>query len=445
MRTLFLWALSITLVCSATVAAQERKTRDELVRDDLADVVGDGFWIYNDLPKGLLTAQLTGKPLLVVFRCIPCANCAQLDSEIAERDPAVRKLLEDFVCVRIVHANGMDLSLFQFDYDQSFAAFFMNADKTIYGRYGTRSHQTESAEDVALEGFAAALEGALALHKAYPGNAAALAEKQSQEKPRYAVPEEFPELKDKYDAKLNYEGAVAQSCIHCHQVAESLRTTPRTAGEELTDKILFPYPHPKGLGLILDPKTMATVKEVRPDSTAAKSGFQTGDQIESLAGQPLLSMADVQWVLHHAPAVGTVEAKIVRDGRPITLQLTLDEGWRGRDNLSWRASAWAMRRMVTGGMLLEEAPEELRKRAGLADDALALFARHVGEYGAHALAKQSGFVSGDVLVSIDGHDDAMRETDLFAHLLRTKKVGDEIPVTIWRDGKEIELTLRMQQ
>jgi hypothetical protein len=445
MRTLAIWTILMTLNLAVPATGQERKNRDELVRDDLAEVVGDGFWIYNDLPKGILTAQLTGKPLLVVFRCIPCENCAQLDSEIAERDPAVRELLEKFVCVRIVHANGMDLSLFQFDYDQSFAAFFMNADKTIYGRYGTRSHQTESADDVALEGFAAALEGALALHKAYPDNAAALAGKQSQEKPRYAVPEEFPELKDKYDAKLNYEGAVAQSCIHCHQVAESLRATPRNAGEELTDKILFPYPHPKSLGLILDPKTMATVKEVRPDSIAAASGLQAGDQVESLAGQPLLSMADVQWVLHHAPAEGTIEAQVVRNGQPVRLQWTLDEGWRRRDNLSWRASAWAMRRMVTGGMLLEDAPEELRQRAGLADDALALFARHVGEYGAHALAKQSGFVKGDVLVSIDGRAGAMREADLFVHLLRTKKVGDEIPVTVWRDGKEMQLKLRMQE
>ncbi len=54
-----------------------------------------------------------------------------------ERDPQVRKLMADYVCLRIVHANGMDLSLFQFDYDQSFAAFLMNADNTIYGRFGT--------------------------------------------------------------------------------------------------------------------------------------------------------------------------------------------------------------------------------------------------------------------------------------------------------------------
>ena len=43
-------------------------------------------------------------------------------------------------------AYGLDLSLFQFDYDQSFAAFLMNADKPIYGRFGTRSGRPDFAD-----------------------------------------------------------------------------------------------------------------------------------------------------------------------------------------------------------------------------------------------------------------------------------------------------------
>src|SRR5258707_729896 len=103
-------------------------------------------------------------------RCIPCEACAQLDSRIVERDPVVSKLLDQFVCVRIVQANGLDLSLFQYDYDQSLAAFFLNADGTIYGRYGTRSHETESERDVSVDGFTRALEGALELHRQFPAN-----------------------------------------------------------------------------------------------------------------------------------------------------------------------------------------------------------------------------------------------------------------------------------
>src|SRR5262245_52365321 len=262
MRSL-LSAAVCSLVFLVTLAlAQERKTRDMLVRDDRSHVEGDGFWIYNDLPKALNIAKESGKPLLVVFRCIPCEACAKLDTDIVERDPAVRELLGKFVCVRIVQANHMDLALFQYDYDQSLAMFFMNADKTIYGRYGTRSHQRESKDDVSLEGFAKALTAALKVHQGYPGNAKDLEGKRPQDKPAFPVPEEYAQLRGKYTAKLNYDAKVAQSCIHCHQVGEAQRQEFRAAGKPLPEKLLFPYPNPKILGLIMNPKEKATVKTV---------------------------------------------------------------------------------------------------------------------------------------------------------------------------------------
>ena len=94
----------------APLEAQDRKAK---VLNDKAEVEADGYWIYNDLPRGLAEAQKTGKPLLVVFRCLPCEACAQLDADVVERDPLVRLLLDQFVCVRIVQANGLDLSLFE--------------------------------------------------------------------------------------------------------------------------------------------------------------------------------------------------------------------------------------------------------------------------------------------------------------------------------------------
>jgi len=182
-------------------------------------------------------AKESKKPLLVVFRCVPCEACAQLDEDVVQRDPQVRELLDKFVCVRIIHANGMDLSQFQFDYDQSWAAFFLNADMTIYGRYGTRSHQTESKDDVSLEGFSKALNKALELHSQFPKNKTALLAKRGPDS-EVKVPEQFATFKGKYGAKLNYEGKVVQSCIHCHQVGEALRLTLRAAGQPLSERIL---------------------------------------------------------------------------------------------------------------------------------------------------------------------------------------------------------------
>ena len=158
--------LVVAVAVSAFAQPQDRAAK---VRGDKTKVEKLGFWIYNDLPQGIESAKKSGKPLLVTFRCIPCEECAKLDEHVVERDPAVRALLDKFVCVRLIQANGLDLSLFQFDYDQSWAAFMLNpADLTIYGRYGTRSHQRNAEDDVSLEGFGKALQAALDLHADYP-------------------------------------------------------------------------------------------------------------------------------------------------------------------------------------------------------------------------------------------------------------------------------------
>ena len=88
------------------------QSREQKVRGDKSKFEAAGFWIYNDLAKGYAEAKQTGRPLLVVLRCIPCEHCVKLDDELVEQDQKLRPLLEKFVRVRVVSANGLDLSLF---------------------------------------------------------------------------------------------------------------------------------------------------------------------------------------------------------------------------------------------------------------------------------------------------------------------------------------------
>lgn len=432
------------LVLAATGGAAIAQTREEKVREDRRKVEAEGFWIYNNLPAALAKGKETGKPLLVVLRCIPCEECVKLDDELVEQDPEIRPLLDKFVCARVVSTNGLDLSLFQFDTDQSFAVFFLNADKTIYGRFGTRSHRTEWFGDVSLKGLAEAMRGALELHADYPNNAALLAAKTGPP-PVVRSPELFPSLKQKYTDSLNYQGDVVRSCIHCHQIGDALRDLHRAEGKPLPETILYPYPHPKAIGLILDPDARATVKEVTPESPAAAAGFQPNDRIVQLNRQPLLSIADVQWVLHQlSPAGGEASALVERGGQTQELTLTLAAGWRQADDISWRVSSWGYRRMTTGGLKLEPATETQRRDANVAPGSMALLEKHVGQYGPHAAAKRAGFQPGDILLSFDGRADLLREADLFQHGMTQRKAGEQVPVTLFRGGKRLELKLPMQ-
>jgi len=428
----------VWLIAAALAAAQ---TREEKVRNDRKKVEADGFWIYNDLPNAFAEAKKTGKPMLVVLRCIPCEECVKLDDELLDQDTRVRPLLEKFVRIRVVSTNGLDLSLFQFDTDQSFAVFVLNADGTIYGRFGTRSHRTAWADDVSVDGLAKALEGALALHADYPKNKADIAGKKGPA-PLFPVPEQFPTLKSKYGPKLDQGANVVRSCIHCHQIGDAEREFHRGKGGAFSESVLFPFPHPKAIGLILDPKERATVQRVEKHSAAEKAGFRAGDALVKLEGQPLLSLADVQWVLHHAAADGaTLTADVRRGDQTLQVKLTLPKGWRQKDDISWRASSWQLRRWATGGLLLKAADPDERKKLGLSDTDMALRVEHVGQYAPHDVAKRAGFQKGDVLVSFDAKTDLVRETDVLVYALTNLKRGAKVEAVVVRGDKRVTLVL----
>ncbi|MDB4664484.1 PDZ domain-containing protein [bacterium] len=439
--TIVLAIIALHAALSVHAIAQ---TRDEMVREDRRKITEDGFWIYNDLPKAFAKAKQTGKPILVVLRCIPCHECVKLDDDLVDKDPVIRPLLDEFVCVRQVSTNGLDLELFQYDTDQSFAVFILNADGTVYGRFGTRSHRTDWLGDVSLEGLAEALKGGLDLHRHYPQNKSQVSGKRGG-KPEVASPEKYPSLADKFTDRLNYTGDVSKSCIHCHQIGDAQRSYYWNSGQQIPENILFPYPHPKTLGLILDPNQKATVKSVVPESLAANSGLQAGDIIELIDGQTPLSIADVQWVLHQTPATGgSIPLTVKRQSSRMSISLKLPRAWRQLGDLSWRATSWAYRRMLTGGMRLTEIDLAKKQQLKLDENGMALLVQHLGQYNAHAAAKRAGLRKGDILVGYDGRTDLNTESQLFTHSVNHHKPGDKVQVTALRGGKKREFTIPIQ-
>ncbi len=432
-------SLMALVIASAPFASAQ--SREEKVRGDKRKFESLGLWYYNDLESAFAEATKSGKPLMVILRCIPCEECVKLDDDLVEADPALQQLMKSFVRVRIVGTNGLDLSLFEFDTDQSFGVFFFNADRTLYGRYGTRSHRTEWQNDVSVEGLGKAMQATLKLHRDYPANRVSLLNKQPK-KPLFASPEKFPTLASKYTAKLDYEGNVVKSCIHCHQIGDALREHYWAQDGKLPESLLFPYPHPKTIGLILDPKECATVESVVDKSAAKAAGFQKGDRIELLAGQPMLSFADVQWVLNHFPSDGgPIVATVTRDNKTVALNLKLDSGWRPREDIGWRASTWGLRRIGLGGMFLKPISDEMRASLGIASDKTSLLVEHVGAFAPHDRAKQAGVVKNDVLVEYDGRRDLLRETDVIAYAINQVEKGRSVPMRFLRGSQEIAVEI----
>jgi serine protease Do len=416
------------------------KDREGAVRGDKAAMENDRRWIYNDWQRGFEQAKWARKPLLVVLRCVPCLSCQGIDASVLTQ-PELAPLLDQFVCVRLINANTLDLSLFQVDYDLSFSSVMFNGDGTVYGRFGSWKHQ-KNAQDKDTASFKGALEGALAIHKNYPANKDALAGKQGAPMP-FKSSTDIPELAKKYKRELDWEGKVVQSCVHCHQVGDAVRAFYRGEKKAIPSEWLFPWPAPESIGVTLAPDQIARVDSVASGSTAERAGLRAGDEFVSLAGQPLLSIADVSWVLHRNVSA-PLQAVIKREGgeKPITLQLPTD--WREKTSDPRRVGTWNMRGMATGGLVLEDLRDDERTKRGLATNDLALLVKFVGQYNNHAAAKRAGFQKDDVLLQIGDIKSRMSEGEFMGHVLKANFPGEKLKTSVLRGDQRVELMLPMQ-
>ncbi|MCB1235772.1 MAG: PDZ domain-containing protein [Verrucomicrobiae bacterium] len=435
-------AACLAAIFASSGRAETVKDREGAVRNDRASHESGSVWVYNDVEKGFAQAKSTGKPLLVVLRCVPCLACAGIDGQVLMENSALSPLLNQFVPVRLINANAIDLTRFQFDYDLSFSTLFFNADGTLYGRYGSWTHQ-KNPEDTDTASFRRALERVLALHRGYPANRGQLAGKQGAPSP-FKTPVEIPSLAEKYTRDLDWEGPVVKSCVHCHMIGDAHRALYREKGEPIPMEWLYPHPSPETIGLTLSPEHAARVDAVAPDSIAAKAGFLSGDDIEIFGGQPLVSLADFGWVLHRAPDAGRLEASVRRgsDLKPIAIELPAE--WRFAAAEPRRVATWGLRGMATGGLRLLDLTDEERAARGFGNSEMALRIDFVGQYNKHAAAKKAGFKMDDIIVLVDGMSGRMSEGELMGRLIRAHRAGETVKVSLRRGDREMELTLPMQ-
>jgi hypothetical protein len=351
--------------------------------------------------------------------------CKGFDEQVVRHDKELERLEKEFVCVRLVQMKGVDLQVFQFDYDQTWAAFFMNADGTIYGRYGTRAgHKDHATTHISLASLKKSMQRALELHRGYPANRAQLAGKLGP-----AV--EFRDAEHTPGAPLK-----ERHCIHCHNVWEDVRQV-KYREKRLSTADLWVYPLPENLGLRMEVDDGLPVKAVSPQSPAARAGLRAGDECVLLNGQRLISQADIQWVLHNAPTNARLSLTFKRGTRRLQRLLALGEPWKETD-LSWRETAWALR----PGIWSVPLSSAEKQHQGLAPDALAL--RLKWTFGKSELAKQSGLREGDVIVAVDGRSATLSESQFLVYVRTTHSPGDKVRLTVLRGRERQDLWLPVE-
>src|SRR5262245_28372396 len=182
---------------------------------------------------------------------------------------------------------GVDLSIFEFDYDMQWQTLMLTPDGDVLGRFGGRDADTP-AKYHTLAGLRHSLEAALKLHQSNSVRPAIAKRKSIR-------PEDYPAAKKRPD----------NACIHCHHVYEfRLDQLQREKRWSVDD--VWVYPQPENLGLTLDVDVSDRVALVSPASIAAKLGITSKDVLTRINDVPIASVADLQYGLHKAPKAGQI-------------------------------------------------------------------------------------------------------------------------------------------
>lgn len=354
------------------------------------------------------------------------------------KDPDLQKLSEQFVRVRLIQMGGVDLAQFQFDPLLSWAVFLMHPDGTIYGRYGTTHEQTrrnlrDSNPTHTTAGLAAALARGLELHESYVADpktvGPTLAPKKGIE-PKWRFAEKTPAAR-RYGRLRRSEGGT-NGCVHCHEVARVTLDSYMLTKTPIPDRLLWMYPRTHVLGLEFDEDHCARVRTVTPDSPAAAAGLQPGDDVLSIDAQPLVSVADVRFLLHNLPDEGgKLDVRVRRGDETVDTVLELPDDWRRAEDFGWRFRVAGYAMWLWAGVTFED-------RAG----GLTVSQRSPNWFKKTNRDGRQKLQPGDVLLEVDGQKGLSR-SDLIAYLIRDKKPGSTVKLRIRRKGETEKIDFRV--
>lgn len=309
----------------------------------------------------------------------------------------------------------MDLRRFEFDHDVTWYCFFLNADETIYGRYGGRD-ASDAEGRISTKGLRYAMQKALEAYRS-PPPARPLAGQ--------------PFRAEDYNAARRHKG-----CIHCHNVNEFRRYDAKVAGTWDRNSV-WVYPLPENVGITLDVDRGDKVTEVEAGSPADRAGIKPGDLIQKLNGYPVASFGDASYALHKAPAKGSIPVAWTRGGKSLSGKLEVAEGWR-KTNLTWRPSLLDI--LPSLPFSADDLTAAEKKLLGLAESRAAI---RQGMR-VHESLQEAGVRAGDIVIGFDGKAIDGDIGDLLGFVRKNYLVGDTITINAIRDGKRVDLKLELK-
>jgi len=314
---------------------------------------------------------------------------------------------------------GVKLNVFEFDYDLTWAGFFLTPNETVYGRFGGRDASSPD-KFLTLAGLKHAMRAALDRHA-----------NQAKETPRRL------ELKRTVEQYAGAKNLKRGTCIHCHQVFEFARDELRVQNKWTKEAIwtMLP-PEPARLGFILDPERGNHLLDAPKHSPAAKVGLQAKDVLRRVGGLPTASFADVQHALWKAQPGKKLKVEFERDRKVLCVEIEPPPGWRESD-ISWRPFMWGLE--PSASVYGKDLSAAEKKKHNIPEKTLAFY---MGDYVPEP-ARQAGIRKGDIILGIDDKKLEMTMLQFNAWVRLNYTVGQKVNYNIIRDGRRMNIPMKL--
>ncbi|HEV3041591.1 MAG TPA: trypsin-like peptidase domain-containing protein [Candidatus Angelobacter sp.] len=185
----------------------------------------------------------------------------------------------------------------------------------------------------------------------------------------------------------------------------------------------------------MDQTVGAVISQVEPDSPGAKAGLKVGDVITGVNGRQVSDVGHLQVIIGQERPGSKVNLDIMRDGKTMTVPVTVDSLHDGKGNSSETSNT--ERGKARWGIGSDNVTPELREQLQLPGEIHGAVVTNVQP---GSSADNAGLARGDVIVEVNRHK-VENAADVKRELGNTP-AGQDALVLVWSDGGSTFRVLR---
>ena len=178
----------------------------------------------------------------------------------------------------------------------------------------------------------------------------------------------------------------------------------------------------------------AIVAQVSPDSPASKGGLKRGDVVTEVNGEKVTGASSLQVAVSEMTPGTALKLGIVRDGKPVTLDLTVGQ-YHGRSEQAGNEGEHGSNKGKIG-VAVADLNGQTRQQFNVPDSVHGVVVQQVRP---GSPADEAGLQPGDVIMQVDRKP--AESASQFADAVHNTPAGDDVLLLVWSHGNASYRTL----